>query len=96
MTNRIVLAAASATAALALAAGLALSGFGPGADQATAPVSDPVVAATDQVPAPVVQVDTVYVAPEPTPQEIVVTEVRAVAGQDGEHEDGEHEGEGDD
>jgi hypothetical protein len=94
--HRIALFSASLVAALALAAGLALAGFGPGTDQAVAPVSDP-VAATDQAPEPIVQVDTVYVAPEPTPEEIVVTEVRAASGHgDEDHDGGEHEGQGED
>lgn len=87
MINRIALFAASLVAALAVTVGLVIAGFAPQAP-ASAPVSAPVVASSE-APAPTVQVDTVYVAPKPTPQEITLTKVvKATAHGDdvGEHE----------
>jgi hypothetical protein len=99
MINRIAIFAATLVAALALTVGLVLAGLAPGTGAADAQtVSDPVVATTD---APVVQTDIVYVAPDPTPQEVVVTKVENSTkvttthhGDDGDDE-GEHEGQDD-
>ncbi len=88
MIHRVAIFAASLVAALALVVGLVVAGFAPPAVPIAAePVSAPVVAATD-VPPPVVQVDTVYVAPAATPQDIVVTKVVQAThhGDDDEHE----------
>ncbi|MDP2349586.1 MAG: hypothetical protein Q8M74_00315 [Chloroflexota bacterium] len=89
MINRVAIFAASIVAALALAAGLVIAGLGPGSGAADLqPVSAPVVATTD-APAPLVQVDTVYVEPASTPQDIVVTKVVKAAshGDDDGNED---------
>jgi hypothetical protein len=94
MLKKIALLAASLTAALALAGGLALAGFGapsPAADmQAVDAVAVPVDATTPADAAPV-QVDTIYLAPQPTPAEITVTKIKEAKHQStaGEHEDGE-------
>jgi hypothetical protein len=104
MLQRITLLAASAAAALVLAAGLALAGFGPAAPAADTGISDPAMepaAATIDSSAPLeaVQVDTVYLEPAPTPEVVVTKVVReTTAGHhdddEGEH-DGDHEGEDD-
>jgi hypothetical protein len=73
MIHRVALFVASLVAAVGLAIGLAIAGLAPAAAPIAAePVSAPVVASTD-APAPIVQVDTVYVAPQATPQDVVVT-----------------------
>ena len=53
-------------------------------------MSAPVVAATD-APQPVVQVDTVYVAPQATPEDVVVIKTVS-AHHDGDDDENEHEG----
>jgi hypothetical protein len=90
MINRVAIFAASLVAALALAVGLFIAGIGPGSGAADLqPVSDPVAVSTDS-PAPVVQVDTVYVTPQATPQDVVVTQVVPAAN----HGDDDNENEG--
>ncbi len=82
MIQRLALFAASLAAAAVLAVGLALAGVGRpgGPDAASAPVTQP-AAATAVAPAePAVQVDTVYVAPQPSPQEITVTKTARATG----------------
>ena len=93
MLKKIALAASSLTAALVIAGGLALAGFGAPApaadmqvvDQAVAPID---TAAPASAVAPV-QVDTIYLAPQPTPQEITVTQVKEAKHSSGESGDGE-------
>ena len=107
MISRVAIFAASLVAALTLAVGLVIAGLAPGTRAVDAQtVSDQVVTTTD-APAPTVQTDIVYLAPDPTPEEIVVTKVEKTTevvsattlggDEDGEHEseDGEHEGEDD-
>jgi len=92
MIHRVAIFAASLAAALGLAVGLVVAGLAPAAAPvAAAPVSAPVVATTE-APAPVVQVDTVYVAPQATPQDVLVTRVvasRPSGGDDGQNEGGD-------
>jgi hypothetical protein len=73
MHNRLALFAASLAASGVLAAGLAFVGLSP----APVPAADSTVTApvTDAPPAPITQIDTVYVAPQATPADIVVTKV---------------------
>jgi hypothetical protein len=99
MLNRVALLAASAVAALVIAGGLALSGFGPqqpavDAVQVVDAVAGPADAAA---PDASVQVDTIYLTPQATPGVIDVTQVREASrhvdeDDGGEHEGGEHEG----
>lgn len=90
MLQRLALFAASLAAALVIAGGLALAGFGP-----SAPAADPAVEQVASTPdSPPVQVDTVYVAPQATPEQITVTKVKTAA-RSGENE-AEHERGGDD
>jgi len=98
MLQRSLLLVASLAAALVLAAGLALAGFGPAAPgpgtQAVEPAADPAAATADaSAPLEAVQVDTVYLTPAPTP-EVIQREV--VKTQSAHHDDGEHEREGGD
>ncbi len=92
MFNRLALFAASLAAAGVLAAGLAFVGLAP----APVPAADSTITiqATDAPPAPITQVDTVYIAPQATPAEVVVTQV-VPAEHHGDDED-EHEGGDDD
>jgi hypothetical protein len=95
MLTRVALFAASLTASAVLAIGLALFGLAP-----ASPTADPVVtmdaaAAADVAPAPVTQIDTVYVVPptakptpEPTPSPIVIK--RIVTTHSGDDDGGEH------
>ena len=93
MIHRVAILAASLVAAAGLAVGLVVAGFAPTPVPVSAePVSAPVVATTD-APRPVVQVDTVYVAPQATPEDVVV--VKTVSAHQG-GEDGENESEGSD
>ena len=79
MIHRVAIFAASLVAAGALVVGLVIAGFAPASVPVGAqPVSAPV--ANTQAPVPVVQVDTVYVAPQPTPQDVVVTKTVLAAG----------------
>lgn len=92
MPQRIAIFAASLATALVVAAGLAIAGMAP----STAPAEAPVAAAdtvetTGAAATPVVQVDTIYLAPQPSPQEIVIKQTSAKHGDD----EGEHEGEDD-
>jgi hypothetical protein len=98
MIHRIALLAASAAAALVLAIGLAVTGFGPADPTAGGQAvdqADPATATAD-LPAPTeqVQVDTVYVAPQPTPETIVTKVVKVKPARNG-GEDGENEAEND-
>jgi hypothetical protein len=103
MLQRLVLLAASAAAALALATGLALAGFGPPAAVAEGQPVDQVTeapAATLDAAAPMeaIQVDTVYVQPAPSPDVVVTRLVReATTARHDDDDDGgyEHEGEDD-
>jgi hypothetical protein len=88
MIHRVAIFAASLVAAGALVVGLVIAGLAPTTVPVDAqPAAAPVVAATD-APAPIVQVDTVYVAPQATPQDIVVTKtVKAAGGGENEGSD---------
>jgi hypothetical protein len=93
MIHRVAILAASLVAAAGLAVGLLVAGFAPATTPVAAePALAPVVATTD-APRPVVQVDTVYVAPQATPEDTVV--VKTVSAHHGD-EDGENENEGSD
>ena len=107
MISRVAIFAASLVAALTLVVGLTIAGLAPGTGAADVqPVSDQLAAATDapattDAPAPTIQVDTIYVAPDPVPEEVVVTKVEkttkvVTASSRGGDEDGEHESEGED
>ena len=86
MVHRVAIFAASLVAAGALFLGLVVAGFAPATVPAGAqPASVP--AAATESPAPVVQVDTVYVAPQPTPQDVVVTQTVPAAGGENEGAD---------
>lgn len=92
MLQRMLLLIASLAAALVLTVGMALAGFGPpvpgSATQAADPIAEPAAATADtSAPREAVQVDTVYLAPAPTP-EVVVGEV-VTAGETHEHDDGD-------
>jgi hypothetical protein len=88
MFNRVALFAASLVASGVLAAGLALAGFHPG-PAAIVPSAQP-AAATAAAPAPITQIDTVYVAPAPTPQQITIQQVvTAQTGDDGDEAGGD-------
>ncbi len=86
MVHRIALFAASLAAALVIAGGLALAGLGPQQPAADAVVvMDQVAAPTDAVaPEATVQVDTIYLTPQATPEQITVTKVQVAAKQGGE------------
>jgi len=73
MTNRVALFAASLVASGVLAVGIAATGIFPVATPA-APAAEP-VAATGAAPQPITQIDTVYVDPAPTPQQITIQQV---------------------
>ncbi len=88
MFNRLALFAASLVASGVIALGLALAGFSP-VPAATVPVIEP-AAATDVLPAPITQVDTVYVAPVPTPQQITIQQVVTTHNGDDGNEGGEN------
>jgi hypothetical protein len=99
MFQRIILLVVSVTAALMLAVGLALAGFGPAAPtadvQAVDAVADPAPpTAVAGPPSEAVQVDTVYLEPAPAPEVVVAKVVRTAPA--GRHDDeGENEGEDD-
>lgn len=99
MINRIALAVAAAAAALVLAVGLALAGFGPAApvadSQAAEPLAEP-AAATAGAPAPLeaVQVETVYLQPQATPEVIVNRIVQAAPGRQHDDDEDDEGGEG--
>jgi len=81
MSNRVALFAASLVASGVLAIGLAATGIFPVATPA-APGTDPVAAAA-AAPEPITQIDTVYVDPAPTPQQITIQkEVTSGHGDD--------------
>jgi hypothetical protein len=85
MSNRVALLAASLVASGVLAVGLAAAGIFPVATPA-APAAEP-VAATAAAPAPITQIDTVYVAPAPTPAQITIQ--RIVTSGHGDDESGD-------
>lgn len=96
MIQKLTIFIASLAAALVLAGGLALAGFGPAQPAADTgvPVEQVVAPATAAPEAPI-QVDTVYLTPKEAPKEITVTQVRQVTSRGGEHdgnESGEHGG----
>lgn len=99
MINRSALAVAAAVAALVLAVGLALAGLGPAAlvadSQAADPVAEP-AAATSGAPAPLeaVQVDTVYLQPQATPEVIVNRIVQSAPGGHRDDDEDHAAGEG--
>ncbi|HYN48065.1 MAG TPA: hypothetical protein VER83_04315 [Candidatus Nanopelagicales bacterium] len=99
MLNKIALLVASLTAALVIAGGLALAGFGAPSPAADMQAVDAVVVPADAaVPADAgapVQVDTIYLAPQPTPEEITVTQVKEASHHDDDEDEG-HESEGED
>jgi hypothetical protein len=86
MIQRLALFAASLAAALVIAGGLAVAGFGP--DQTAAEPAVEQVASTPE--SPPVQVDTVYLTPQASPEQITVTKVKTAA-RSGENE-AEHDG----
>ncbi len=89
MIQKLALVAATLTAALVLAGGLALAGFGnTQSGAADMQVVDQVVAPVDvpAPPEPTVQVDTIYLTPVEKPQEITVTKVKVATRQGGEQE----------
>ena len=92
MHNRLALFAASLAASGVLAAGLAFAGLA----SAPTPAADFTVtaSATDAPPEPITQIDTVYVTPQATPAEVVVTQA-APASEHGDDE-GDDEGGDDD
>lgn len=93
MFNRAALLAASLTASAALAVGLALVGFAPAAAPVAAqPAAAATGATTTDAPAPITQVDTVYVAPQPTPQQITIQKVvtSSHGDDDGNEGGGDH------
>lgn len=92
MIQRVALFVASLSAAVVLAAALALGGLAPAADPAAA-ITDAPPAATDAPAQPTVQVDTVYVTPKVKPKHVTVS--RTVRASSGEREH-EREGGGDD
>jgi hypothetical protein len=105
MLHRIALLAASVVAALVIAGGLALSGFGPQQPVADAvQVVDAVAGPADAAaPDATVQVDPIYLAPQATPEVIDETQVKEASrlvdeDDDGDehdgdqHEDGQHDG----
>ena len=83
MLNRVALFAASLVASLVLAIGLALAGFAPAAPAAGVAVP---AAATTDAPAPITQIDTVYVAPQAKPEQVTVQQV--VTSHHGDDEGG--------
>jgi hypothetical protein len=90
MRNRLALFAASLAASGVLAAGLAFVGLSP----APVPAADATITvpAADATPEPITQVDTIYVAPQATPAEVVVTQVVPAK----HHDDDGNENEGGD
>jgi hypothetical protein len=96
MLNRTALLSATLATAFVVAGGVALTGLGQQQAQAAAPVAEPAVATTEAPadPAPVVQVDTVYLTPEGTPQVITTRVIKIAAAPHGD-DDGEQEGEDD-
>ncbi len=90
MRNRLALFAASLAASGVLAAGLVFVGLSP----APVPAADATITApvTNAPPAPITQIDTIYVTPQATPAEVVVTQV--VPSK--HHGDDGNEGGGDD
>jgi hypothetical protein len=91
MIQRVAILAASLVAAAGLAVGAVVAGIAPDAPPVAAePISAPVVAATD-APQPLVQVDTVYVTPQATPEDVVV--IKTVSARPkGDDDENEHEG----
>lgn len=95
MLQKIALLVASLVATLVIAGGLALSGFGPAQPAADAvQVVDAVAGPSDgAAPDPAIQVDTIYLTPQATPELIDVTQVKEASHrEDEDSNDGEHEG----
>jgi hypothetical protein len=96
MIQKLTIFLASLAAALVLAGGLALAGFGPAPSAADVGQQvEPVAAPATAAPEAPVQIDTVYLTPKEAPKEITVTEVKHVTSGGGEHEgseSGEHGG----
>lgn len=89
MIHRLALFVASLVAALVLAVGLVAAGFAPGPRPADPGGAMP-ASSVEAQPTPRVQVDTVYVAPQATPQDVTVTKVVGSSGH------GDDAGEGED
>jgi len=89
MLHKLTLFVASLAAALVLAGGLALAGFGP-AQPATDAIQlvDQVAAPTDAPTEAPVQIDTVYLAAREKPEHITVTKVKQAPRGGGEREHG--------
>ena len=97
MITRVALLAASLTASAVLAIGLALVGLAPASPTAGPVVTIDPAAATDQAPAPITQIDTVYVVPatptptpDPTPAPIVIQRFVTTHHGDDEGGSGDH------
>ena len=93
MVHRIALFAASLAASALLVVGLALAGLAPApasVPPVVAPIQD-VSASTGAPSGPVVQVDTVYVAPPVKPVDVTITKVAKAAlhGDDGNESGGD-------
>lgn len=87
MIQKLTILIASLAAALVLAGGLALAGFGPAQPAAdTGQQVEQVAAPATAAPEAPVQIDTVYLTPEEAPKEITVTQVKQVTSGGGEHE----------
>ena len=91
MLRNATLLAASLSAALVIACGLAFAGLGPASPPSPAVVVDPAAATDAPTAEPPVQVDTVYLTPKATPRSVTITKVRTASSH---HGDGEHESEG--
>jgi hypothetical protein len=83
MLKKLTLFLASLAASLVLAGALALAGFVPGGSpgSTSATIAGGVSTGPEASPPPVVQVDTVYVAPPPTQTTITVHKVVHGAGE---------------
>ncbi len=92
MIQKLTILIASLAAALVLAGGLALAGFGP-AQPATDTVQlvDQVATPPTAAPEAPVQVDTIYLTPKEAPKEITVTQVKQVTSSGGENEGNEND-----
>jgi hypothetical protein len=82
-----------------LAIGMALAGFGPAAPVADSQAADPgaePAAATSGAPAPLeaVQVETVYLQPQATPEVIVNKIVQTTSGRHHDDDEDSEDGEG--
>lgn len=88
MLKKLALFTASLAASFALAGALALAGFAPGASpgSTSATIAGGGSAGLEASPWPVVQVDTVYVAPPPGQQTITVHKVVHGTGESSEQD----------